>query len=284
MTRGLRITAVVFLSLLAVVVVAAVGFLHGWHIKKYEPEELTSLLQPFFRIDHPRGAGPFPTVIAFHGCGGMDLGAIDWMDYLNSHGYATVLVNSSEPRGLSRDQVCSGRRLWGSERAGDVLVASFEARKLPFVDENRLVLLGWSHGAWAIMDLLAMNPPTELPTNLRRAPPQVLAGVKGVVLFYPFCDFPAKARKRGWPQDLPVLMLLGEKDPTSASCLRVASVIRERSSSVITHVYPDTEHAFDMREEDLAGTGLQPPPESMVDAQRRVKEFLAEILNAQKTG
>jgi dienelactone hydrolase len=279
MTRRLRMTAVILLSLLAVVSVVALGFFHGWHIKKHEPEELASVLRPFFRIGHPSGDGPFPTVVAFHGCGGMDLGAIDWMDYLNSNGYATVLVNSSEPRGLSPEQVCSGLRLWGSERAGDVLVASFDVRKLPFVDENRLVLLGWSHGAWAIMDLLAMNPPTELPTNLRRAPSQVLAGVRGVVLFYPFCGFPAKARKGGWQQDLPVLMLMAGKDPILAPCLRVASVLRERNDSVITHVYPDANHAFDMREEDLAGTGLRPHFESMVDARRRVEEFLEDVLN-----
>jgi dienelactone hydrolase len=129
------------------------------------------------------------------------------------------------------------------------------------------------------MDLLAMNPPTELPTNLRRAPSQVLAGVRGVVLFYPFCGFPAKARKGGWQQDLPVLMLMAGKDPILAPCLRVASVLRERSDSVITHVYPDADHAFDMSEEDLAGTGLRPHFESMVDARRRVEEFLEDVLN-----
>ncbi len=86
MTRSQRIIAVSFLSLVAVVSVVTYGYFRGWHIKKYGPEELASVLRPFFRISRPRGDGPYPTVVTFHGCGGMNLGAIDWMDYLSSHG------------------------------------------------------------------------------------------------------------------------------------------------------------------------------------------------------
>lgn len=101
-------------TLLITIGVLVMGFFKGWHIKKYEPNEAAAMLRPYFLINHPEGDGPFPTVVAYHGCGGMDLGAIEWMEYLSSRGYGTILVDSSKPRGLTREQVCSGRKLWGS--------------------------------------------------------------------------------------------------------------------------------------------------------------------------
>ena len=269
-------------ALLVVLVILVIGYLQGWHIKKQDPDQLATFLRPFYRISHPGGTGPYPTVVAFHGCGGMDLGAVDWMDYLSGLGYATILVDSSTPRGLQREQVCSGRRLWGSERAGDVLVSSHDIRKLPFVDANRLVLLGWSHGAWAIMDLLAMDPPRNLPTNLRRSPDQPLGGVRGIVLFYPFCGFPAKARGRGWERDIPVLMLMAGKDPVSRSCHNIVSTLEKTNRPVEFHVYSGADHAFDMRVEDLIGTGIRPNPKSTADARKRVTHFLSEVLDSEK--
>ena len=94
-----------------------------------------------------------------------------------------------------------------------MLVLSDEIRKFSFVDKERIALLGWSHGAWAIMDLLAMDVPHELPTNLSRFPGRPLVGVKGIVLLYPYCGVPAKARRRGWPSDIDVLMLMAGEDP-----------------------------------------------------------------------
>jgi dienelactone hydrolase len=265
-------------TLLITIGVLIVGFFNGWHIKKYEPNELAAILRPYFLINHPEGDGPFPTVVAYHGCGGMDLGAIEWMEYLSSRGYATILVDSSRPRGLRREQVCSGRKLWGSERAGDVLVSSLDVGRLPFVDKDRVVLLGWSHGAWAIMDLLAIDPPASLPTNLRRSPEQPLAGVKGIVLLYPFCGFPAKARGKGWRHDIPVLMLLAENDSQATVCLKISSILAVKNRPVKTHVYPNVDHAFDMKEEDLAGTGIEPSPEATADARLRVERFMEDVL------
>ena len=283
MKRGLRIVGVSFASVVVLSAIAIVGFLSGWYIKKHTPEELAPVLTPHFRVKSPPGGGPFPTVVGFHGCLGMNKGVSDWADYLVELGYATILVDSFTGRGFTPDDakdVCAGRKFWGSERAGDVLVSLNEIRKLSFVDKNQLVLIGWSHGAWTIMDLLALDPPRRLPTNLSRSPDQPLAGVKAVILFYPYCEFPAKARGRGWTHDIRVLLLIAGRDSVVSpeACLEIVSILENKGRPIKAHVYPSLDHAFDMRDEDLKGSHLFHSHDATSDARKRVKRFLIEAL------
>ena len=60
-----------------------------------------------------------------------------------------------------------------------MLVSIDDARRMPFVDPERLVLIGSSHGGWAIMELLAFEAAGRLPFNLaalRGAPAGARAG------------------------------------------------------------------------------------------------------------
>ena len=135
----------------------------------------------------PPGAGPFPTALLFSGCDGPKDNVVRWGEMLNAQGWAAIIVDSHGPRGFSDYEVwrlvCAGQLFMGSERAGDVLVSIDDARRMRFVDPDRIVLIGSSHGGWAIMDLLALDPPRRLPTNLaalpRGAPADPLAGVVG---------------------------------------------------------------------------------------------------------
>ena len=285
MKRGLRIVGVLFASVVVLSAITTVGFLSGWHIKKHTPEELAPLLKPHFRIKRPLDGGPSPTVVGFHGCYGVNKRVRDWADYLVELGYATIMVDSYTGRGFTPDDVedvCAGRKFWGSERAGDVLVSLNEIRKLSFVDKNQLVLIGWSHGAWTIMDLLALDPPRNLPTNLSRSPDQPLAGVKAIILFYPYCEFPAKARRRGWTHDIRVLLLIAGRDSivSSEACLEIVSILENKGQPITVHVYPSVDHAFDMREEDLKGSQLLRSRDATSDAQRRIMRFLIEALHS----
>ena len=98
--------------LLAALVVMAVAISsgpgHAW-----EPEEvtITSALAskgPFTaQLLRPPGSGPFPTIIALHGCGGLfnrddDLAKreTDWADRLVGAGYAVLLPDSFTARGF----------------------------------------------------------------------------------------------------------------------------------------------------------------------------------------
>ena len=154
-------------------------------------------------INRPDGPGPFPTALLFSGCDGPKDNLERWAAMLRSIGWASIIVDSHGPRGFSDYEiwrlVCAGQLFMGSERAGDVLVAIDDARRMRFVDPDRIVLVGSSHGGWAIMDLLALDPPRRLPTNLAGsragAPADPLAGVVGAILLYPYCGQANRARR-----------------------------------------------------------------------------------------
>ncbi|HUS64386.1 MAG TPA: prolyl oligopeptidase family serine peptidase [Kofleriaceae bacterium] len=279
-TRRLRRLGIACVALAALGGLAVIGFVKGWHVHRLTPAELAALLQPGMQIVRPDGPGPFPAVIQFHGCGGRHAAEATWAAFLRDRGYVAVSVDSLGPRHISAveaPKVCQGRTLWGRERAGDVLVALDAVRKLPYVDPQRIVLMGWSHGGWSIMDLLALDPPRQLPTNLTAAPDGGLAGVAGVILVYPYLGFASIGPPIA--QKVPILMLLSGADtvvPTPAA-LAVATRLRSDGFSVDTHVYAGKDHCWDQT--DL------PPTSTLVydaavtaDAHDRVAAWLARTV------
>src|SRR5947208_16610326 len=120
-----------------------------------EPDEVTisSALAskgPFTaQLLRPQGAGPFPAVVALHGCGGLlnkddDLAKreTDWARRLVGAGYAVLLPDSFTARGLR--QICTARErtIFPKDRADDVAAAVEWLAKQPFVDGKRLALMG----------------------------------------------------------------------------------------------------------------------------------------------
>ncbi len=224
---------------------AAYGHLAGWRVEPMSPEALARELRPGFEFHTPEGDGPFPTGIFFHGCGGVSDRIRSWARELKAAGWAALILDSLGPRGITGEEVCSGRRLLGRERAGDVLVAIEEARRRPEVDPERLVLFGWSHGGWTLIEIMAMNPPRELPPSLNAAPTRALEGVRGIVLFYPYCGL--AARTGVWEPKIPALFLLGRNDQTApaAPCIVMAEDLRDSGRVAEAHVYEGVGHGFD---------------------------------------
>jgi dienelactone hydrolase len=267
----------------ALAAVGAVAFVKGWYVHRVPPAELAALLQSGERIYKPDGPGPFPAVIQFHGCGGVHAADATWARYFVSQGWVAVSVDSLGPRHLDGEwrSVCAGRRLWGRERAGDVLVAMDQVRQLPYVDKTRIVLAGWSHGGWAIMELLAQDPPHGLPTNLTTAPAAGLDGLAGVLLIYPYLGFASLAAREPIATRAPILMLLSGRDtvvPTQAS-LDLAARLRREAHDEETHVYETCDHCWDQT--DLpAASNLAYVPDVTADARARVAAFLGRIKGA----
>ncbi len=230
----------------------------GWSVRRVTAAELSAELSPYYRTVLPPGRGPFPTALLYSGCDGPKDNLDRWAAMLSEQGWASVIVDSHTPRGLTDFEawrlVCAGQLLMGSERAGDVLVSIDDARRMPFADPARLLLVGASHGGWAIMDLLALNPPREMPFNLSTlpegAPDDPLAGVVGAILLYPYCGAANRARPEGWARPLPTLFLLSEKDSIAPpeDCTAIAAAMAARGQPVTAITLAGVDHAWDQQE------------------------------------
>ena len=194
----------------------------GWSVPRMEPAALSAEARaPTTGSPKPAGDGPFPTALLYSGCDGPKDNLERWAAMLNAHGWAAIIVDSHGPRGFSDYEVwrliCAGQMFMGSERAGDVLVSIDDARRMPFVDPDRLVLIGASHGGWAIMDLLALDPPRAAALQPRARCPTPRDGG------------PARRRRR----DDPALSLLRHR-PTAPRATAGAGRSRRCSCSART--------------------------------------------------
>jgi dienelactone hydrolase len=262
----------------ALAAVAAFGYVRGWLVEARSPAALDALLRSRDEVLRPPGPGPFPAVVLFHGCGGLRDTIRDWGRWLRDRGYVAVLVDSLAPRGLAWRDVCAGRALLGAERAGDVWTSWARARRLPGVDPARVAVAGWSHGAWAVMELLAQRADGDLPPSLSRAPDAPVAEIAAQVLFYPYCGFAARSGG-GWSEAPPTLMLLAGDDSivSSGDCMSLGEGLARAGNPVQVHLYPGVDHGFDLlgMPEDW---GLAPDEAAAADARERVAAFLAEHL------
>ena len=103
----------------------------------------------------PSGDGPFPALVALHGCGGLFVPGSqrinsrhrDWAERLSGLGYVVLFPDSLNPRGVA--QVCTSRHppVWpGRHRVRDAYAALEYLRAQPFVATDRIGVMGWSHG------------------------------------------------------------------------------------------------------------------------------------------
>ena len=257
-------------SVVALLLVTVVyGHLQGAFVAARTPAEIDDLLAPYDELYRPAGAGPFPAVVLFHGCGGLRDSLRQWAELLRDAGVLVVATDSYTGRRLAWQDVCRGWKLLGGERAGDVWVSLARVRQRPDVDSKRVALVGWSHGAWSVMELFALAD-GDRPPGLGEAPRTAPSQVAGLVLLYPYCGLAARARRR-WLGAPPTLMLLAGSDSivSSDACRTWGNA----HPGVTTHVYPGVDHGFDQ----AVASGDWPSSYDEVaarDARRRVLSFL----------
>lgn len=284
----LEVSAVVLLVFVGLGSLLGAGWAlyEGRFATRQSAVELAALLRPHYRVRLPEGSGPFPTAVLVPGCVGAYPHADSWAEQVAGAGWAAVVVDSHTPRGWNTPEaiprICTGRMFWGTARAGDVLAALDHARAQPFADPGRVVLVGWSHGAWAVMDLLALDPPRRLPFNLTDLPKgfaeRGFAGVAGVFLFYPYCGLGNRARAAGWRHRAPVEFLLAGADTIvrNEACLRVAERLRARGQAVEVHAIDGVNHGFDDTF-TYPGSPLVHDPAATAAAGLRLAAFLRRV-------
>lgn len=230
----------------------------------------------------PEGEGPFPAALLFHGCGGRRPYLDRYAKALTRRGVAAIRVDSFAPRGWSRRRalatVCTGLELPGWRRAGDVLAGLWGVARMEGIDAARLALAGWSHGGWAIMDLMTMGLERPGEAGLADPDPAPLAGVKAVVLAYPWCGAGALSQLRPWRRTPDVFAFVGEADRVArpALCRRAFRAVERRGARVESWHPTGATHAFD---EDSAGfSTFRFDPALSAEAETRVADFLAARL------
>ncbi|MEE4660440.1 MAG: dienelactone hydrolase family protein [Halieaceae bacterium] len=247
----MKTTLVRGVCILAMLSMAALS-LFAWHYHRAlwpearSFERLTGALYPHIAVLLPEGEGPFPTALVFHGCGGLQAEDRLRAETAVARGYAAVLVDSHTPRDVDSKLNCAGRSLLGRERAADVFAALAYAREHPVIDNSKLFLVGYSHGAWSALEALSYGD--TLPMALKSSPGGHLDGVLGVVAWYPYCGIAARFRK-GWDADIPVLMLLAGDDEvvSPTACETVARQAADMGKAVYTERYPAVSHGFDIK-------------------------------------
>jgi dienelactone hydrolase len=231
----------------------------------------------------PEGEGPFPTVLLFHGCGGRRAFLDGYMGAIARAGLAAVSLDSFAPRGWSRARalatVCTGLELPGHKRAGDVLASLWGVSRAPRVDATRLALAGWSHGGWAIMDLMTMALTRPGEAGVADPDPALRDRVKALALAYPYCGPGSLTHLRAWRHTPDVFAFVGEADrvASASACGRAFRKAQDAGARIETWVIPGAGHAFD---EAVGGAAPRFDAAMTREAQGRMATFLADRLGS----
>jgi dienelactone hydrolase len=232
----------------------------------------------------PDGDGPFPVVIALHGCGGLAGHSEpvqpryrDWAEQLLKAGNAVLLPDSYGSRELGPQcRVKERRVLARRERVADIMASRQWLVQQPWAASGRISLLGWANGASAL--LWAVRP----QLSSRNVDPDF----RSAVAFYPDCRLSSGL---GWSARVPTLLLIGAKDDVSSppACRQMIDGAHGRSALARIVVYPSAYHDFDRANFPLHAIGgtadaslperghVGTDPEARADSQKRVAEWLA---------
>ena len=151
-------------------------------------------------LTKPEGNGPFPTIVLIHGCSGPQHSksrSDSWSNRLLSWGYVTLQLDSFGPRNVSSICTDIGEIIaMCFTRAQDAYDAKDFLSELPYVDRNRIALMGWSHGGMTVLTALIKK---FIPQD-RQTP------FNATIAFYPYCDTILNNL------NAPLLVLIGEAD------------------------------------------------------------------------
>jgi len=189
------------------------------------PVQTTELISG--QLYRPAGEGPFPAIVALHGCDGRRQASDDAFGAkINALGWVLLAVDSFGPRGIAHR--CTFDVGPPVDRVMDAYGALQYLARLPFVDADRIAAVGFSQGAMVALSAVQLGGIESLFDRHFRA----------VVAYYPWC------REQNF--SVPILILIGELDDwTPAKACR--EMMERRSSEgapVRLIVYPGAWHAF----------------------------------------
>jgi dienelactone hydrolase len=232
----------------------------------------------------PDGPGPFPAVVAMHGCAGLhnSSGAVrsryrDWAQHLVKAGFVVLFPDSYASRGLGSQCTIRNRSVrTDRERVADANAARHWLQSQSDIRPDKISLLGWSNGGISV--LWTVRP--------RAAPKDDTPDFRSAVAFYPGCR---RLESTAWSARIPTLILIGALDDwtPAQACERMVAGARGRSAHASLTVYPAAYHDFDHPNRPLQvrngyafavnGRGIHTGTNAAAraDALRRVPQWLA---------
>lgn len=208
-------------------------------------------LAPFVRAHGPADTESRPALLMFHGCGGLREQISGYAEAATALGVRSFSIDSYGPRGwtgsVALATICTGMRFRGAERAGDVLAAAHGIGARPDVDASRLMMMGWSHGAWSVMDLMTMPLTTPGEALLADPSPAPLAGLRGLYMLYPWSGPTALSRRHAWVRTPEVLGVVATRDhlATVGMARAIYRNAREAGAAVELWEPAGSTHSFD---------------------------------------
>jgi dienelactone hydrolase len=191
----------------------------------------------------PTGSGPFPAVVALHGCAGLyeKSGAlsprhVDWAERLAAKGFVVLFPDSFGSRGAEAQCKTDDRATSPSkERVEDTLAARGYLQARSDVKADAISLLGWSNGGSTVL----------YAVEKRHRPRDGKPDFAKAVAFYPGCRAPAEHGT--WHTRLPLMILIGAADDWTAAapCKSLVETANAASEPVSITIYPDAYHDFD---------------------------------------
>lgn len=240
-----------------VVARSLIGAICCWLAVLAQPSVSAALDLPF-TVSKPAGDGPFPAVVILHDCSGLGPRASGatwrWSSLLTARGYVTIWPDSFVTRGHPRGVCIDGSppRVSYRQRAGDAYAALAHLRSLPYVDRNRVAVMGGSHGGSSTLAAIA-----DIPENARGNDARFAAAIA----LYPACGRSiggwSVTRSNGGRAIVgyagafkplsPLLILIGDRDDWTPAepCRRLAAAASEAGYPVEIVVYPGVHHSFD---------------------------------------
>lgn len=150
-------------------------------------------LSPHIRQIGPPDSLPRPAFLIFHGCGGVGANMDHFARFVADLGFRAFIIDSYSARGWSRKWgarvACNGLAFRGHERSGDVLASIWGLSQRVDIDPNQIYIGGWSHGAWAVMDLINSSPNPLWGCTSQKPGPLPYEGGQGLIFNVSYCLF-----------------------------------------------------------------------------------------------
>jgi dienelactone hydrolase len=221
----------------------------------------------------PEGDGPFPAIVALHGCSGLPEAVVRGAsERAVLRGYVILLVDSFTTRAI--DHTCTPERYEAADifkRTLDAYGALLFLARQSFVDAHRVALAGASQGGMVTLSVAEARS-LELFVNPRNL------GFRAAIALYPGCGVV------GAHPSIPTLILVGELDDWTPArdCERALAHWGNAGAPVQLVTYPGAHHAFDVEifqpGRMMFGHWTEYNAKAAEDARRRIYAFLTDFL------